>query len=65
MLVFRRKTAKVVVVVIEETIVAAEEVAARLAGRATPRQLDSWLWTRGGRPEYKAHPRHRTRCVYY
>jgi hypothetical protein len=46
-------------------VVAAEEVAARLAGRATPRQLDSWLWTRGGRPEYKAHPRHRTRCVYY
>jgi len=29
------------------------------------RDLDDWLWRRGGRPEYKARPRHRTRCPYY
>jgi hypothetical protein len=23
------------------------------------------LWRRGGRPEYKAHPRHRARSPYY
>jgi hypothetical protein len=27
--------------------------------------LDSFLWNRGQQPEYKAIPRHRTRCVYY
>ncbi|HEV8299122.1 MAG TPA: queuosine salvage family protein [Acidimicrobiales bacterium] len=38
----------------------------RAAGHeVTSAQLDSALWTRGGRPEYKAVPRHRTRTVYY
>ena len=27
--------------------------------------LDNFLWNRGQQPEYKAMPRHRTRCVYY
>lgn len=30
-----------------------------------PRVLDSWLWSRGQAPEYKAKPRHRCRCVFY
>lgn len=30
-----------------------------------PRVLDLRLWNRGQAPEYKAIPRHRTRCVYY
>jgi len=30
-----------------------------------PRVLDVRLWNRGQRPEYKARPRHRCRCVYY
>jgi hypothetical protein len=30
-----------------------------------PRVLDAWLWNRGQRPDVKARPRHRTRCVYY
>jgi hypothetical protein len=29
------------------------------------RDLDDWLWRRGGGPAYKARPRHRTRCPYY
>ncbi len=29
------------------------------------RTLDTWLWTRGQAPEYKAHPRHRCRTVFY
>ncbi|MEE9606250.1 MAG: queuosine salvage family protein [Myxococcota bacterium] len=32
---------------------------------ATAHELDSVLWTRGQRPEMKAHPRHRTRTTYY
>lgn len=28
-------------------------------------ELDYLLWNRGQQPEYKAHPRHRTRTVYY
>lgn len=28
-------------------------------------QVDGVLWARGGRPRYKAVPRHRTRCTYY
>jgi hypothetical protein len=28
-------------------------------------RLDHWLWNRGQSPEIKAHPRHRTRTVYY
>jgi len=31
----------------------------------SPERLDHWLWNRGQRPEIKAHPRHRTRTVYY
>jgi len=27
--------------------------------------LDNFLWNRGQQPEYKAIPRHRTRCVFY
>jgi Potential Queuosine, Q, salvage protein family len=30
-----------------------------------PRVLDLRFWNRGQAPEYKAIPRHRTRCVYY
>ena len=30
-----------------------------------PRAIDHRLWTRGQDPVYKAHPRHRCRCVYY
>jgi hypothetical protein len=30
-----------------------------------PRVLDIRFWNRGQAPEYKAAPRHRTRCVYY
>lgn len=29
------------------------------------RIIDTWLWQRGQGPAYKAHPRHRCRCVYY
>lgn len=29
------------------------------------RELDTRLWNRGQRPESKAQPRHRARCVYY
>jgi hypothetical protein len=29
------------------------------------RQIDTWLWTRGQAPEYKAQPRHRCRTVFY
>jgi hypothetical protein len=39
---------------------------ARALGKdVTAQQLDYRLWTRGQRPEYKAHPRHRTRTSYY
>lgn len=31
----------------------------------SPHELDYWLWNRGQAPEYKAHPRHRCRTVYY
>jgi hypothetical protein len=47
---------------------AVEQIAARMRARgasATPRDLDDWLWRRGGEPRYKAEPRHRTRCSYY
>jgi hypothetical protein len=49
---------------------AVEQIAARLsehgaATAATPRDLDEWLWRRGGEPRYKARPRHRTRCPFY
>jgi hypothetical protein len=40
--------------------------ALRERGFATDaRALDGQLWNRGQRPEYKARPRHRTRCSYY
>jgi hypothetical protein len=29
------------------------------------RCIDTWLWTRGQTPEYKARPRHRCRTVFY
>jgi hypothetical protein len=29
------------------------------------RAIDTWLWTRGQAPEYKARPRHRCRTVFY
>jgi len=31
----------------------------------SPRELDNLLWTRGQRPDLKAHPRHRTRTTAY
>jgi hypothetical protein len=42
---------------------ACELIAAELGVDA--RTLDHWLWQRGGAPEYKARPRHRTRTVFY
>jgi Potential Queuosine, Q, salvage protein family len=29
------------------------------------RRIDTWLWTRGQAPHYKARPRHRCRTVFY
>lgn len=34
-------------------------------GRTCARELDQLLWTRGQDPRIKAHPRHRTRTVFY
>ena len=45
-----------------------ERLRAELGTRGTSvrsMDLDFWLWTRGARPEYKAHPRHRARCPFY
>jgi hypothetical protein len=42
---------------------ACEQLAARSG--IPPRELDIRLWNRGQAHEYKAVPRHRTRCVYY
>ncbi len=42
---------------------ACTQIAERLG--ITERDLDNRLWTRGQRPDYKARPRHRCRCVYY
>ena len=33
--------------------------------RITSPDLDNFLWNRGQQREYKAKPRHRTRCVFY
>jgi hypothetical protein len=47
---------------------AVERCVAALRERGLPAsagRLDSWLWNRGQLPEMKAHPRHRTRSVYY
>jgi len=37
----------------------------RSGHRVTAMGLDYLLWHRGQQPEYKAHPRHRTRTVFY
>lgn len=42
---------------------ACELISANLA--VAPRALDGRLWNRGRDPRYKAHPRHRTRTVFY
>jgi hypothetical protein len=42
---------------------ACELIAKRLGVSAGT--LDHWLWQRGQQPQYKAHPRHRCRTVYY
>jgi hypothetical protein len=42
---------------------AAELIAGRLG--VTAHTVDHWLWQRGQAPEYKAHPRHRCRTVFY
>jgi hypothetical protein len=47
---------------------AVEGLVAELGARGVStqsRELDQRLWNRGQRPEYKARPRHRTRCTYY
>jgi hypothetical protein len=44
---------------------AVELLVAELESQITPRELDRWLWMRGGRAAYKARPRHRTRCAFY
>ena len=47
---------------------AVELLVAELSRRGldtTAQTLDYALWTRGQRPELKAHPRHRTRSTYY
>ena len=41
------------------------EESRRRGADVSAQQLDYRLWTRGQRPEYKAHPRHRTRTSYY
>lgn len=38
---------------------------AKSGSTVTSPALDNFLWNRGQQPEYKARPRHRTRCVYY
>jgi Potential Queuosine, Q, salvage protein family len=42
---------------------ACELIARRLG--VTAHTLDHWLWQRGQAPEYKGHPRHRCRTVFY
>ncbi len=47
---------------------AVEQIAARMRVRGaevSARDLDDWLWRRGGEARYKARPRHRSRCSYY
>jgi hypothetical protein len=49
-------------------VAAVERLRAALGARGArvrSMDLDFWLWTRGARPEYKAHPRHRARCAFY
>ena len=42
---------------------ACELLSARLG--VPPCVLDNWLWNRGQGAEFKAKPRHRTRCIWY
>ena len=42
-----------------------EQTGAAAGESATARRLDYLLWNRGQRPDIKAYPRHRARCVYY
>lgn len=44
---------------------AAERIIARLDRTISAADLDHALWLTGGRPEYKAHPRHRCRNPWY
>jgi hypothetical protein len=44
---------------------AVELIAAARGSPVTSMQLDYVLWNRGQEPAYKAHPRHRTRTVFY
>jgi hypothetical protein len=47
---------------------AVEQAVGLLRARGAPahaRDLDDWLWRRGGEAAYKARPRHRCRCAYY
>jgi hypothetical protein len=47
---------------------AVEQIAARMRSRGAAvraRDLDDWLWRRGGEARFKARPRHRARCSYY
>jgi hypothetical protein len=37
----------------------------RLGQNVNPMKLDQFLWNRGQLPEFKIHPRHRTRTVFY
>ena len=55
-----------------EIRVSAVEAVSRLQRYCTERgdavcdlELGNWLWNRGQRAQYKAQPRHRTRCVFY
>ena len=46
----------------------AELICHALASKGTKARsidIDYLLWNRGQQPEYKAHPRHRTRTVFY
>ena len=47
---------------------AVELLVAEVTARGRPTTagfVDNVLWNRGGRPAYKAVPRHRSRCVFY
>ena len=37
----------------------------RLGHKVSALKLDYLLWNRGQQPEYKSHPRHRTRTIFY
>jgi Queuosine salvage protein len=51
----------------QEIRACAVQACERIAQRTgvAPRLVDVALWTRGQRPEIKAVPRHRTRCIWY